>query len=76
MNTGRHYTDGTPISVGDTIIDENGCSGIVFEYKWKYRVAARQSDLSNGVSASLGLFIVGGIYKSNNGTETLQDQPS
>ncbi len=71
MNTGKCYSDGSPIQVGDTIMDENGCSAIVFEYKGKYRVATREGDLHNGMSTTLGFFIIGGVTKVNNGTEAV-----
>lgn len=59
MNTGRTYTDGSPIMVGDTIELHDGCKTTVFYHKRQFRVALIEHDLEFGLSCSLGLFIVG-----------------
>ena len=73
MDTRRLYSDQTTIKVGDTIVDENGCQGTVFLYKGKFRVAEKEEDLKYNMSMSLGLFIIGGIYKVENGAKIISD---
>lgn len=61
ISTGFMDIKGVPIHTFDTIEDEHGNRVMVFEYNRRFRVALQQSDLSNGQSASLGLFIIGGV---------------
>ena len=57
--TTRHLdSNGQPIKIGDTIVDENGGAVMVFMQNHQARVAVTEIDKTNGQTCTLNLWML------------------